>query len=154
MAQSVWSGPVISLGLAAGPLGGSQPVEYSDEIGPSMSWEGLGLVVPGGPGSKDTKGQGSVRSLFMSDAIYAVNSILATGGAAITTAGNATSGTPLPFAAAFAQGISIGTPFMTPSGLQVGVGLDTGFSTGTTSTNSPTVSGITDTWRYNAGQWV
>jgi hypothetical protein len=154
MAQSVWTGPVVSLGLAAGAIPSNQPVEYSDEIGPSLSWEGLGLVCPGGPGTKDSKGAGSLRSLFMSDTIVAVNSVLATGGTAFTTAANATSGTPLPFVSAFAAGISILTPFMTPSGLQTGVGFDTGFTTGTTSANSPTVTSISDTWRFNPGQYI
>jgi hypothetical protein len=155
MAQASFVGPLISLGaVAGGQAGQGPPLEYSDEIGPSLFWNGHGLVAPGGPGSKDQKGSGAFRALFMNDSFCATNAILATGGAVLTVAGNATSGTPLPLITAFAAGTAPGAPVLTPSGPQTGVAIDMGFGTGAATATSPTITSIADPWRYFPGMFV
>jgi hypothetical protein len=157
MAQAVFTGPVISLGpLAGGPRGGA-PIEYSDEIGPSLLWNGFGLPLAGSAnGSKDKKGTGALRALLASPNFPFVNQILATGGAGITTAGHAVSGVGLPLITTFAAGVAPGAPVNTPSGLQSGVALDMGYTTGTTSNSSTTISSIpaADIWRFVPGQFI
>jgi hypothetical protein len=157
MAQAVFTGPVIALGPVAGAPRGGPPIEYSDEIGPSLLWNGVGLPLAGSAtGSKDQKGPGSLRALLASPNFPFLNQILATGGASVTTAGHANSGTAFPLVTAFAAGITAGCPVITPTGLQVGVGLDTGWSSGTAASGSSTITAIpaTDIWRFYPGQWI
>ena len=66
--------------------------------------------------------------------------MLATGGAALTTAGAATNGTPLANVTAAALGIAPGTPVLSRSGLVTGIGLDTGYAIGgTTAVSLPRI---------------
>jgi hypothetical protein len=156
MAQAVFSGPLISLGPLAGGQRGSQPVEYSDEIGPSLLWNGAGLPLGNTTGSKDRKGQGAIRAALMSDTICAVNQIMATGGAALTTAANAVTGTPLVNVTAIAAGIGANLAVYGKNGTLVSnaVGIDPGFATVTTVASSATVTiAATDSWRFVPGNW-
>lgn len=159
MAQAAFSGPVISLGAVAGGQN-VQPLEYSDEIGPSLSWAGLGIVLPYGPGTKDTKGQGAIRSLYMADQIPTLNQVVATGGAAITVAANASAGVPLPLVTAASLGIAPGHPVQVPSslsasGIALGVGLDPGHAIASTVSGNPAVTvAATDIWRFYVGQYI
>ena len=105
MAQAAFTGPLLSLGpLAGGPRGGA-PIEYSDEIGPSLIWNGLGLPLANGGGSKDRKEQGAFRAALMSDVVCVCNAILQPGGVALTAAANAVTGTPLALATATIAGV-------------------------------------------------
>jgi hypothetical protein len=152
MAQAASTGPLISLGGFAGAPNGGPPAEYSNEIGPSMFWQGSGLLSMAGSGSKDKKGAGGFPALFMSDSILALNQVIQPAGVALTTPGPAVSGVSLPLATAYAPGVAPGTPV--PSGA-LGVGIETGFAQATVNINSPTV-GIfaNDKWRFSIGQFL
>lgn len=155
MAQDVFTGPLISLGGIAGGLRGGPPVEYSDEIGPSLFWNGMGIPLAGTGGSKDRKGMGAFRSAFMSDTVCVANATLAAGGAALTTAGNAVSGTPFVLTPTVAAGVGANLPVYGQGGvLTTGVGIDPGFSTVTTVSASANVTiAAIDAWRYVPGNW-
>jgi hypothetical protein len=150
MGQSAFTGPIISLGGFAGGPGGSAPAEYSTEIGPSIFWQGLGLLAPG-IGSKDQKGMGAIPSLFLSTTVLALSQVIQAAGLALTTAANAVNGTPFPLAPAFAAGRSPGAPY----GGQSGTAIETAFAVGATTANSPVVAvAANDAWRFSAGQFV
>src|SRR5208282_759849 len=110
MAQSVFTGPLIALGGLAGGQRGSAPAEYSNEIGPSLFWNGVGLLDQNGVGSKDKKGAGAFKALLMAAPIIAVNAAPVAGGAALTVAAGATSGTPLVNISTFAAGLAPNLP--------------------------------------------
>jgi hypothetical protein len=151
MAQSAFTGPIISLGGFAGAPNGGPPAEYSVEIGPSIFWQGSGLLAMDGRGSKDKKGMGAFPALFMSDTILALNQVLQPAGLALTVPANASSGVNLPLATTYAAGIAPGTPF---SGA-LGVGIETGFAVGTATNGSPTIAvAANDKWRFSVGQFV
>src|SRR5260370_38997361 len=100
MTQWALVGPLVSLGgISSGPKG-SPPTEYSVEIGPSIFWQGAAMLAMTGGGSKDRGGMGQIPSLFMSDNILSLNQVIQPGGVGITTAANATSGTPFPLGTA------------------------------------------------------
>ena len=150
MGQSVFTGPVISAGGFAGAPPGSQPAEYSVEIGPSIFWQGTGLLAPG-VGSKDQKGMGAFPALFLSSSIIALSQVIQGAGVALTQAGIATTGVPLPITPTYAAGRAPGTPY----GGQLGVGIETGFAAGITTANSGAVTvAANDAWRFAAGQFV
>jgi hypothetical protein len=138
-------------GFAGAPNGGP-PAEYSVEIGPSIFWQGAGLLSMAGSGSKDKKGMGGFPALFMSDTILALNQVIQPAGVALTAAANAVSGEPLPLATAYALGVAPGTP--TPSGA-LGVGIETGFAVGATTIGSGIVTvQANDKWRFSPGMFV
>lgn len=155
MAQAVFSGPLISLGPLTGGQRGGQPIEYSDEIGPSLLWNGNGLPLAGTLGSKDRKGQGAIRAAFLSDVICVCNSVLAAGGVALTAAANAVSGATLALATATIAGLAAGVPVYATGGALVnGVVVDPGFATVSTSSASANVTvAANDSWRFIPGQW-
>src|SRR5258708_29828709 len=110
MTQSAFVGPLVSLGgISSGPKG-SPPTEYSVQIGPSSFWAGAATLARTGGGSKDRGGMGQIPSLFMSDNILSLNQVIQPGGVGLTTAANATSGTPFPLVTASALGISPQAP--------------------------------------------
>lgn len=155
MAQAVFTGPLLSLGPLVGGLRGGQPIEYSDEIGPSLIWNGLGLPLAGTAGSKDKKEQGAFRAALMSDVVCVCNAVLAVGGAALTAAANAVTGTPIANATTIIAGVVPNTPVYGQNGvLTTGVGIDPGFATVTTVSGSPNVTvAAADSWRFIPGQW-
>jgi hypothetical protein len=150
MAQSAFTGPIISLGGFAGAPAGSTPSEYSVEIGPSIFWQGAGLLAPGA-GSKDQKGLGSIPALFMSTSIMALSQVIQPSGVVLAGPNNAVNGTPLTNTAAYAAGKAPGTPF----GGQMGVGIETGFAIGAITANNVNVTvAANDTWRFSVGQFI
>ena len=150
MAQAASTGPLISLGGFAGAPNGGPPAEYSNEIGPSIFWQGSGLLSMAGSGSKDKKGAGGFPALFMSDSILALNQIIQPAGVALTAPGPAVSGVSLPLALGYVSGMAPGTP--TPGGA-LGVGIETGFAQATVNNGSPTVGVFAnDKWRFSVGQ--
>jgi hypothetical protein len=154
MTQSAFVGPIVALGgVSSGPKGGA-PTEYSVEIGPSIFWQGASLLAMTGGGSKDKTGMGAIPSLFMSDNILSLNQIIQPGGIAITTAANATSGTPFPLVTAYTLGITPQAPTTQP-GNPIGVALESGFAVGGTTANSGTVTvAANDKWRFFPGQFL
>ena len=152
MAQAASTGPLISLGGFAGAPNGGPPAEYSNEIGPSIFWQGSGLLSMAGSGSKDKKGAGGFPALFMSDSILALNQVIQPAGVALTTAGPAVSNVSLPLATAYAPGMAPGTP--TPGGA-LGVGIETGFAVGACGAGVATVNiAANDKWRFSPGMFL
>jgi hypothetical protein len=156
MAKDTFVGPVISLGTLAGGPGGSQPREYSDEIGPSMLFGGMAIPVTFSIASKDRMGPGSIPCVMMNTPIRTINAAISAGNAALTTAANAVAGTPLPLLTTYALGrapapvTNAGVPV---TGIAMDAGLDTAaFTTG--ATNNCTLGTIANAWRYRVGQWV
>src|SRR5580698_1475782 len=150
MGQSAFTGPVISLGgFAGGPAGGS-PAEYSVELGPSIFWQGLGLLAVGA-GSKDQKGIGAFPALFLSSSVMALSQVIQPAGVVLAGPANAVNGTPLALTATYAVGKAPGTPFAGA----LGVGIDTGFaSCATTANNQAVTVAANDSWRFSSGQFV
>ena len=152
MAQSAFTGPVISLGGFAGAPRGGPPPENSVEIGPSIFWQGSGLLAMDGRGSKDQKGMGAFPALFMSDTIMALSQVIQPAGLALTQAANASSGVSLPMTPTYAAGRAPGTPFQ---GGVSGVGIETGFAVGgvTNGSGNVTIPAL-DKWRFWPGQFL
>jgi hypothetical protein len=151
MGQSAFTGPIISLGGFAGAPRGGAPAEYSVEIGPSMFWQGMGLLAMDGRGSKDQKGIGAFPGLFMSSSIMALSQVIQPAGVALTQAANAVNGVSLPVTPTYAAGRAPGTPY----GGQIGVGIETGFAVGaTTAGNAAVTVAANDSWRFSPGQFI
>jgi len=151
MGQSVFTGPVVALGGNAGAPRGGAPAEYSAEIGPSLFWQGTGLLAMEG-GSKDKKGMGAFPALFLSSSILALTQVIQPAGNTLTTPANAVNGTPLPLVTTYALGRAPGTP--TRSGA-LGVGIETGFAIGATTALNPAVTiAANDSWRFSVGQFL
>ena len=127
MAQQVSAGPLIALGGLLGGPGGTQPREYSDEIGPSIFWAGSAIPATGAIGSKDKKGSGAIPCVFSAYPIRTVNAGLSLVGA-LTTAANAVAGTPLPNITTYVGGRAVapGTPMTLGGVAMTGVALDAG----------------------------
>jgi hypothetical protein len=152
MGQSSFTGPLISLGGFAGGPNGGPPAEYSVEIGPSMFWQGMGLLAMDGRGSKDKKGMGSFPALYMSTSIMALSQVIQPAGVALTNLANASSGVPLPNVTAYAAGRAPGTPVQ---GGALGVGIETGFSIVAVTSGNPTiVVNAADKWRFSPGMFL
>lgn len=152
MAQSAFTGPIISLGGFAGAPNGGPPAEYSVEIGPSMFWQGMGLLAMDGRGSKDKKGMGAFPALYMSSSIMALSQVIQPAGVALTNPANASAGVPLPNATAYAAGRAPGTPIQ---GGKTGVGIETGFAVASITNGSPTVTvNVADKWRFSPGMFI
>ena len=159
MAKETFVGPLIALGGLAGGSAGTAPLEYSDEIGPSIFWAGHAIVATGAMASKDRTGPGSVSAIYAASPIRTVNTACAAGGAgaALTTAANPVAGTPLPNTTTYAPGKAPGTPVVIGGVATTGVALDMGLDTAvftTGATANVTLSTIGNAWRYKVGQWV
>jgi hypothetical protein len=170
MAKAGFVGPLLSLGTVASVQGGAPsalsvasgvgnpPLEYSDEIGPSIFWGGMAIPATGGPGSKDRVGPGAIASVFAAFPIRTVNAILAASAGALTVAGPAVAGTPLVNLATYAAGRAPGVPVTVGGVATTGVAIDTGIDTATFATTgvltfaAPSVAA--NTWRYRVGQWI
>ena len=170
MAKETFTGPVIALGGLAGgqntavptaQYGGVNaggPREYSDEIGPSIFWAGSAIPCSGGPASKDRTGPGSISAIYAASPIRTVNAILAASAGALSVAGPAVAGVPLPLLATYAAGRSPGVPVTVGGVPTTGVAIDSGIDTATFATTgvltlaAPSVAA--NTWRYQVGQWV
>ena len=151
MGQSAFTGPIISLGGFAGAPRGGPPAENSIEIGPSMFWQGMGLLAMDGRGSKDQKGAGAFPALFMSSSILALSQVIQPAGLALTQAANAVNGVSLPITPTYAAGRAPGTPY----GGQIGVGIETGFAVGSvTAGNAAVTVAANDIWRFQPGQFI
>ena len=158
MAKETFTGPLIALGGLAGASGGGMPREYSDEIGPSMFWAGMAIPATGATASKDRTGPGSIPAVFAAFPIRTINAALSAGNAAISVAGNAVAGQPLPNLTTYALGRAVGTPVIGLGGAATtGIGLDIGLDTATFATNGTltfTGTSVGNTWRYRVGQWI
>jgi hypothetical protein len=158
MAQATSTGPIIALGGLAGGQAGTQPREYSDEIGPSIFWAGTAIAASGALASKDRKGQGAIPALYLSSPIRTVNAILAASAGALTVAGIPTAGTPLVNISTYAAGRAPGTPVTVAGVPTTGVAIDGGLDTAAFATTgvltlaAPSVAA--NTWRYQVNQWV
>lgn len=154
MTQSAFVGPLVSLGgISSGPKG-SPPTEYSVEIGPSIFWQGAAMLAMTGGGSKDRGGMGQIPSLFMSDNILSLNQVIQPGGVGLTTAANATSGTPFPLVTASALGISPQAPSAL-AGNALGIAIESGFAVGGATAASATITvAANDKWRFFPGQFL
>jgi hypothetical protein len=169
MAKAGFTGPLMSLGTAAGgliggaPSGlsiasgvGNPPLEYSDEIGASIFWAGMAIPATGGPASKDRVGPGAIASVYAAFPIRTINSAPAAGAAALTTAGNATAGTPLVNVTTYAAGrapvpvTAFGLPV---TGIALDMALDVA-SFATSGTVTLTGTSVGNAWRYRIGQWI
>jgi hypothetical protein len=151
MGQSVFTGPLVSLGgLAGGPRGGP-PAEYSVEIGPSLFWQGAGILAMDGRGSKDAKGMGAFPALYMSDTILALNQVIQPGGVALTQAATPVSGVSLPITVPYAAGRAPGAPYAGA----LGVAIEPGFAVvGVTSGSGNVTVQANDKWRFSQGQFL
>ena len=163
MAKDTFTGPVISLGGLAGGVGGLQPREYSDELGPSIFWGGTAIPSSSGPASKDRMGPGAIASVFCASPIRTLNSTPGAGGAAagITISlQNAVAGVPFPNLITYPVngGRAPAVPVIGSNGLPTtGVGLDMGLDLATfATTGTVTLTGTSagNAWRYRAGQWI
>ncbi len=157
MAKDTFTGPVLALGTLAGGASGGAPREYSDEIGPSVFFGGVAYPVVAANASKDRMGPGSVPAVFCASPIRTVNAAISAGNAALTTAGNAVAGTPLPNITTYAIGRAPGTPVAVAGVYTTGVALDMGLDTATfttAATNNATLATPANNWRYSIGQWV
>lgn len=157
MAASVSSGPVVALGGLTGAPSGQQPAEYSQQIGPSMFWGGLGIPVGSAKANKDNVNPGSVPSIYGSFPIQTVNSVPVAGGATLASATTAAIGTPMTNTASFAAGVAPGTQAIV-SGAPVynAVGLDIAIDKAAATLNSNIITLATpaNIWRYAKGQWL
>jgi hypothetical protein len=156
MARAVFTGPLVSLGtLSGGPTGG-QPREYSDTIGPSILFGGLGIPDNRGGGNKDALGQGGVRGIYLSTPVVTINQAPAIGNQALTVPGNAISGTPLPNLAASGAGRITGLVHKTGSAVyNNAVGMDAGWATLALTSGSQVATPVAGSmWRYSVGQWL
>lgn len=163
MAKAGFTGPLISLGPIAGNMRlpapgsgfgvGQGPVEYSDEIGPSIFWSGLVIPVRG---SKDKTGPGSIAGVFGAFPIRTMNGAPGAGAGALTTAANAVSGAALPNVTAYNAARSP-VPVALGGVSTTGLALDKGLDAATLSTaGTATLTGGSagNAWRYRVGQWV
>lgn len=163
MAKETFTGPILVLGALAGGQSGTQPREYSDEIGPSVMWAGSAIAASSSIASKDKTGPGTIPCAYNAFPSRTVNCPIQAGGATatISAAANAVAGTPLGLVAANAPGRSL-CPIINPATGQsvTGVALDLGVDTGTaatagTVTLNNTTSPFANVWRYNRqGMWV
>ena len=169
MAKETFTGPLIALGGLAGgqntpvpaQYGGVNaggPREYSDEIGPSIFWAGYSIPCTGGPASKDRTGPGSISSIYAAVPIRTVNAILAASAGALSVAGPAVAGQPLPLITTYAAGRSPGVPVTVGGIATTGVAMDSGIDTATFATTGVLTfaapSAVTNGWRYQVGQWI
>ena len=162
MAQAVSTGPIIALGGFAGGQGGTQPREYSDEIGPSLFWGGVGFPAPSASGSKDKKGQGALAALSGAYPIRTVNAFIQPGGAAatVTAATAPVANTPiLPLATYAAGRAPVPQMFggVSVNAMAIDMGIETvTYATaagGTVTMAAPSING--NVWRYNKpGLWL
>ena len=161
MAKETFTGPIVALGGLAGGTGGTQPREYSDEIGPSIFWGGVAIPATGALASKDRKGPGTIPAISGAYPIRTVNAAIPPGGAAATlTAATApVANTPILPLATYAAGrapVPQIVSGVSVNGLAVDMGIDSAtFATaGTVTLNvAPTVIG--NIWRYNnPGMWI
>jgi hypothetical protein len=151
MGQSVFTGPIVSAGGFAGAPRGGPPAEYSVEIGPSIFWQGLGLLAMDGRGSKDAKGMGAFPALFMSDTVVALNQVIQPAGLALTQAANPASGVSLPITPTYAAGRGPGAPY----GGALGVAIEPGFAVvGVTAASGNVTVQANDKWRFWPGQFL
>ena len=138
------------MGFAGAPRGGP-PAEYSVEIGPSIFWQGLGLLAMDGRGSKDAKGMGAFPALFMSDTIMALNQVIQPAGLALSQAANPASGVSLPLTPTYAAGRGPGAPYAGA----LGVAIEPGFAVvGVTSASGNVSVQANDKWRFWPGQFL
>ena len=139
---------------------GAGPPEYSDEIGPSTLWAGITIPAPGGGTSqKDKTGPGAQSAVYGAFPIRTLNIAPIAGGTgvALTTAGNATSGTALVNIATYAAGLAPVPIFVggvAGTGLLLGQGLDTAVFAATPAPGIATLSTIANAWRYKVNEWL
>jgi len=166
MAKETFTGPLLVLGGLAGnlrlpPAGsgsgvGFGPPEYSDEIGPSLFWGGVGFPATGAVASKDRTGPGTIPCVTGAYPVKTLNAVLVLGAANLTVAGLASTGVPLTNIATYAAGVAP-VPVPLPGGLSAqGLGLDMGLDAATfATTGTVTLTTIANAWRYNKpGLWL
>ena len=155
MAKAGFTGPLLSLGTLAGGMSGSQPREYSDELGPSIVFGGFATPVITGNASKDRMGPGAIPAVFCASPIRTVNASISVNGA-LTTAGPAVAGVALPNLTTYTLGRAPAPT--TVAGVSVnGIALDMGLDTAVYVIGPPgtaTLSVIANAWRYRVGQWI
>lgn len=161
MAKETFTGPILVLGGLAGGPGGGQPREYSDEIGPSLLWAGMGIPATSAVASKDRTGPGTIPCVSGVYPIRTVNAAIQPGGAAatVTAAVAPVANTPIPPLATYAVGRAPAPQMfggVSVAGLAIDMGTDSAtFATaGTVTLNvAPTV--ISNAWRYaRPGMWL
>jgi hypothetical protein len=155
MAASVSSGPLVALGPLTGAPSGQQPAEYSQQIGPSILWGGIGI--PCGRSNKDNINPGAVPAVYFASPIQTVNSVPVAGGATLAQAAAASIGMPLTNTTTFAPGIAPGTQAIVGGvTLANAVGLDIALDKAATTLNSNIITLATpaNIWRYAKGQWL
>jgi hypothetical protein len=157
MAKAGFTGPVMSLGGVAGGYAGGAPVEYSDEIGPSLFWAGMAIPATGVASSKDRAGPGAIASVYCASPIRTVNTPCAAGGTGVTLtqAANAVAGTAMLNTTTWATGKAPGVPVTVGGVALTGVALDMGLDAATFATaGTVTLATAANYWRYRPGQWL
>lgn len=160
MAGSVFTGPVVALGTAAGQPAPGQPQEYSQQIGPSILFGGIAIPDQRGGSNKDNVNPGSIRALYLAMPILTISDVMVAGGIPLTVAGNATLGLPLVNVSTYAAGLAVGLaapPYASSGGVGVNnaIGLDIGWSNvATTALSNIITPPPTELWRYYPGLWV
>ncbi len=165
MAESVFRGPVVSVGsLMDGPGSGtSAPITLTD--GPSIEYQASMFPDPRfSPLNKDGLSPGRVKGWFNSPSVIIVDAIPSANGTANIAAAQApstTAGIALNLVTAqlgTAAGVPVpaaGVPII-PVGTSVAttvLAIDFGFGTGTTAANSSTVI-VNDITLFQLGQWI
>jgi hypothetical protein len=155
MAASVSSGPLVALGGLTGAPSGQQPAEYSQQIGPSIFWNGIGI--PCGRANKDNINPGAVPAIYGAFPIQTVNSIPVAGGATLAQAAAAAAGAPMTNTATFAAGVAPGTQAIVGGvTLMNAVGLDIALDKAAVTSGNNVITLVTpaNIWRYSKGQWL
>lgn len=160
MAQSVSAGPLLVIGALVGGQSGTQPREYSDEIGPSLFWGGVGFPATGAIASKDKKGTGTIPALSGAYPIRTVNAFVQPGGAAatVTAATAPVANTPILPLTTYAAGRApcpqmVSGVSVSAMGIDMGIETVTYATAGTITMAAPSIAG--NVWRYNKpGLWL
>lgn len=165
MTESVFRGPVVSVGsLMDGPgAGTSAPISPFD--GPTLLYQGEMFIDPRfSPLNKDGMPPGRVKGYYNSPSVVLVDAILAansTASIAAVQTPSTTAAVALTLVTAQA-GTAAGVPVPAPGIPIIPVGtsvattvlaIDFGFATGTTVANSSTVV-VDDSRKFQIGQWI
>lgn len=156
MAGTVFSGPLVTAGPLLGATAGGTPQEYG-LFGPSMLYKGQGFPDLRFSVPKDNPNQGSILGNYNSPSLHMVHATPGASNQALTTAGNATNGTPFANVTAAATGITPAVPFYPwkSTSLTTAICLDMGFGTLNVSASTAAATPSTGTlYRYSPGQWI
>ena len=158
MSSTFLTGPSVITGPLAGAVAGSTPQEYSVEFGPSIEYQGDAIPDIRFSINKDRPTVGSIPAHLNSPYIVQLDTTPAASNTALTTAGNATSGTAFTNVAASASGVTLAVPFYqfgTNTLISNAIALDFGWGTINVTSGSATATPAAGTLiYYDPGQWI